>query len=86
MASISRIAQSSAACGCALYGLRAHGAKVAELVDALDLGSSGVTRESSSLSFRTSASLRRGPIAQGCTRFTGACRELKDRGLSCKYL
>jgi hypothetical protein len=28
-------------------------AKVAELVDALDLGSSGVTRESSSLSFRT---------------------------------
>lgn len=27
-------------------------AKVAELVDALDLGSSGVTRESSSLSFR----------------------------------
>jgi hypothetical protein len=31
-------------------------AKVAELVDALDLGSSGVTRESSSLSFRTSSS------------------------------
>jgi hypothetical protein len=31
-----------------------HGgdAEVAELVDALDLGSSGVTRESSSLSFR----------------------------------
>ena len=29
------------------------GAKVAELADALDLGSSGVTRESSSLSFRT---------------------------------
>ena len=28
-------------------------AKVAELVDALDLGSSGVTLESSSLSFRT---------------------------------
>ena len=28
-------------------------AKVAELVDALDLGSCGVTRESSSLSFRT---------------------------------
>ena len=26
---------------------------MAELVDALDLGSSGVTRESSSLSFRT---------------------------------
>ena len=29
-------------------------ANVAELVDALDLGSSGATRESSSLSFRTS--------------------------------
>jgi hypothetical protein len=28
-------------------------ARVAELVDALDLGSCGVTRESSSLSFRT---------------------------------
>ena len=28
-------------------------ARVAELVDALDLGSSGATRESSSLSFRT---------------------------------
>jgi hypothetical protein len=32
-------------------------AKVAELVDALDLGSSGVTRESSSLSFRRSHAL-----------------------------
>ncbi len=31
----------------------AASAKVAELVDALDLGSSGATRESSSLSFRT---------------------------------
>ena len=30
-----------------------YSAKVAELVDALDLGSSGVTCESSSLSFRT---------------------------------
>lgn len=30
-----------------------HLANVAELVDALDLGSSGATRESSSLSFRT---------------------------------
>ncbi len=30
-----------------------HYARVAELVDALDLGSSGATRESSSLSFRT---------------------------------
>jgi hypothetical protein len=31
-------------------------AKVAELVDALALGASGATRESSSLSFRTSSS------------------------------
>ena len=31
-------------------------ARVAELVDALDLGSSGATRESSSLSFRTKVS------------------------------
>jgi hypothetical protein len=31
-------------------------AKVAELVDALALGASGVTRESSSLSFRTNSS------------------------------
>ena len=30
-------------------------ANVAELVDALDLGSSGVTRESSSLSIRTNS-------------------------------
>ena len=34
-------------------------AKVAELVDALDLGSSGATRESSSLSFRTTFQARR---------------------------
>ena len=34
-------------------------AKVAELVDALDLGSSGVTCESSSLSFRTICNNRR---------------------------
>ena len=32
-------------------------AKVAELVDALDLGSSGEARESSSLSFRTISSI-----------------------------
>ena len=32
-------------------------AKVAELVDALDLGSSGVTLESSSLSFRTTVGM-----------------------------
>ncbi len=34
-------------------GVAATFARVAELVDALDLGSSGATRESSSLSFRT---------------------------------
>ena len=34
-------------------GTRVSRAKVAKLVDALDLGSSGATRESSSLSFRT---------------------------------
>ena len=33
--------------------LEANSAKVAELVDALDLGSSAARRESSSLSFRT---------------------------------
>ncbi len=37
-------------CGWGIYVVMA---KVAELVDALDLGSSGVSRESSSLSFRT---------------------------------
>ena len=37
-------------------------AKVAELVDAQDLGSCGATRESSSLSFRTT--IERGPFAQ----------------------
>ena len=35
-----------------LYSISLY-ARVAELVDALDLGSSGVTRESSSLSSRT---------------------------------
>lgn len=39
--------------GTLIYWPIAAGANVAELVDALDLGSSGVTRESSSLSFRT---------------------------------
>ena len=37
-------------------GLPADIAKVAELADALDLGSSGVTRGSSSLPFRTNVS------------------------------
>lgn len=39
-------------------------AKVAELVDALDLGSSGVTRESSSLSFRTTTPRAQGILAR----------------------
>ncbi len=43
---------------------RRHGAgfiaRVAELVDALDLGSSGVTREGSSPSFRTISTARPG--------------------------
>ena len=39
--------------GASARSRKACQAKVAELVDALDLGSSGVTRESSSLSFRT---------------------------------
>jgi hypothetical protein len=34
-------------------GIMPPDARVAKLVDALDLGSSGATRESSSLSFRT---------------------------------
>ena len=38
-----------------VYPVRTAPAKVAELVDALDLESSGETRESSSLSFRTSS-------------------------------
>ncbi len=37
-----------------VFNSRLSLARVAELVDALDLGSSGVTRESSSLSSRTS--------------------------------
>ena len=37
-------------------------AKVAELVDALDLGSSGATRESSSLSFRTTTTPADSPV------------------------
>ena len=36
-----------------LFDLDVEFARVAELVDALVLGTSGVTRESSSLSFRT---------------------------------
>jgi hypothetical protein len=42
-------------------------ANVAELVDALDLGSSGATRESSSLSIRTKRSTP-GRIAATCGR------------------
>ena len=39
-------------------GVEVHAAKVAESVDALVLGASGVTRESSSLSFRTNPGSR----------------------------
>ncbi len=38
------------------FGASGPDANVAELVDALDLGSSGATRESSSLSIRTNQS------------------------------
>ena len=48
---------------CQLFGCDA---KVAELVDALDLGSSGATRESSSLSVRTNS---KHVIANAITRF-----------------
>ena len=56
----------------ARYNLRSALAKVAELVDALDLGSSGVTRGGSSPPFRTSArppgdSRRRGGAGRGST-------------------
>ena len=54
-------------------------ARVAELVDALVLGTSGVTRESSSLSFRTkllvSSKDSRGNIRQRGERATG--RQIK---------
>ena len=40
-------------------------AKVAKLVDALDLGSSGATHESSSLSFRTRLALKHSPRFAG---------------------
>ncbi len=49
---------------------RRHGAeviaRVAKLVDALDLGSSGVTREGSSPSFRTIPTARPGTIGLPC--------------------
>ncbi len=44
----------------------ARDAKVAELADALDLGSSGVTRESSSLSFRTTYHTRVNIVSDTC--------------------
>ncbi len=54
---IAQVEASFSARGCCLISsagiIRGFCAKVAELVDALDLGSSGATRESSSLSFRT---------------------------------
>ena len=50
-------------------------AKVAELVDALDLGSSGATLESSSLSFRTTVGM---PQSQA--------RAVEPRNETCRYL
>ena len=59
----------------------AHGtAKVAELVDALDLESSGETRESSSLSFRTSSSCASPKRTLAAARSCGA-EELIDGSL-----
>jgi hypothetical protein len=57
-------------------------AKVAELVDALDLGSSGATRESSSLSFRTTIGPARGrnPVAR---RWRQADQDFEEQ--SCKF-
>ncbi len=49
-------------------------AKVAELVDALDLGSSGATRESSSLSFRTRHHENIG--SGGCHALEATCKSL----------
>ena len=47
-------------------------ANVAELADALDLGSSGATRGSSSLPVRTSpCRLRRGPIPESGNQVKG---------------
>ncbi len=43
------------------YPFQVQTAKVAELVDALDLGSSGATRGSSSLPFRTTGPLQPTP-------------------------
>ena len=53
-------------------------AKVAELVDALDLGSSGETRESSSLSFRINCH-----VHDAAGREHGYCRL---RIMACKFL
>ena len=53
MVKVAEGAQSSDACYNAEIEAAPEYAKVAELVDALALGASGATRESSSLSFRT---------------------------------
>ncbi len=69
---------------CRLHRGRSIGLKkanVAELVDALDLGSSGATRESSSLSFRTThlayiLCSRRGAASAATREFEGASMQV----------
>ena len=61
-----------------VYPVRTAPAKVAELVDALDLESSGETRESSSLSFRIICHVR-----DAAGREHGYCRL---RTIACKFL
>ena len=64
-----------------LFGSRRHGAgfiaRVAELVDALDLGSSGVTREGSSPSFRTILPFARDWLAHGFWTAGGVANSIR---------
>ena len=67
-----------------LFGSRRHGAgfiaRVAELVDALDLGSSGVTREGSSPSFRTISTARPGTtgLPRGLWKASGGSHPIRQ--------
>ena len=65
-----------------MMSFRLPNARVAELADALDLGSSGVTRESSSLSFRTNISFTMLKIFK-LDLFNLNLRSLKEQ--KCKY-
>jgi hypothetical protein len=64
---------------------RSPDAKVAELADALDLGSSGVTRAGSIPAFRTICAVRPGNIPSACiplkTGGTGGlgCQQYQDK-------